>query len=118
MLNLRMSMDSLELCPTFGTRGSASLCGYPLQSGRLGERDARTVFANGVDGQPFKFRLRHLPEDVLKLAAEPGSGRIIIIVRCHKFSRRLGPRCAPADDNPLDPKPGVRKPRLDGPCDL
>jgi hypothetical protein len=62
--------------------------------------------------------LRHFPEDVLKLAVEPGSGRIIIIVRCHKFSRRLGPRCAPADDNPLDPKPGVRKPRLDGPCDL
>jgi len=116
MRGLRMFMDSLELSPACGTRVCVSLCGYPLQSGRLSERDASTVFANGVDGQALKLRLCHFPEDVLEIAVEPGAGRFIIIVRCHNSHTDLVR--GPADDNPLDPKPGVRKPRLDGPCDL
>lgn len=83
MLGLRIFMDSLELRPAFGTRICVSLRGDPLQSGRLGERDARTVFANSVDGQTLKLRLSNSSEDVLKIGVEPGAGRFIIIVRCH-----------------------------------
>ena len=83
MLGFRMFMDSLELRPAFGASVCVSLYGYPLQSGRLGERDASTVFANGVDGQALKLRLCDSPENVLKIAVQPAAGRFIIVVRCH-----------------------------------
>ncbi|MDA9448355.1 hypothetical protein XI01_16830 [Bradyrhizobium sp. CCBAU 21360] len=89
MLGLRMFMDSLELRPAFGTRVCVSLCGYPLQSGRLGERDASSVFAHGADRQALKLRLCHSSENVLKIAVEPGAGRFIVIVRCHNSHTNL-----------------------------
>ena len=57
MRGLRMFMDSLELSPACGTRVCVSLCGYPLQSGRLSERDASVLthsFASRFcDGERF-----------------------------------------------------------------
>ncbi|MDA9537425.1 hypothetical protein ACM41_14835 [Bradyrhizobium sp. CCBAU 21362] len=107
MLSLRMFMDSLELRPAFWTAVCVSLCAYPLQSGRLGERDARTVFANGVDGQALKLRLCHSPEDVFKIAIEPGAGRFIIIVRCHNSHTDLVRGAPPPTIIPLIPSRGL-----------
>ena len=107
MRGLRMFMDSLELSPACGTRVCVSLCGYPLQSGRLGERDASTVFANGVDGQALKLRLCHFPEDVLEIGVEPGAGRFIIIVRCHNSHTDLVRGAPPPTIIPLIPSRGL-----------
>lgn len=101
MLGLRMFMDSLELRSAFGTTIWIGLRGYPFQSGGFGERDASTVFANGVDGQALKLRLRHFPENVPKIAIEPGAGRIIIIVRYHNSHTDLVRGAPPPTTIPL-----------------
>lgn len=80
MLGLRMVMDSLELRSAFGTTIWVGLNGYPFQSGGFGERDARPVLANGIDGQVLKLMLCHLSENLLKIFAESGAAQFIIIV--------------------------------------
>ncbi|MFK4485055.1 hypothetical protein ABIA45_000133 [Bradyrhizobium sp. USDA 336] len=107
MLGLRMFMNPLELCPAFGTTVCVSLCGYPLQLGRLGERYASTVFANGINGQALKLRLCHSSEDMLKIAVEPGAGRFIIIVRCHNSHTDLVRGAPPPTIIPLIPSRGL-----------
>ncbi len=107
MLSLRMFMASLELRASFGTTACVSLCCYPLQSGGLGERDAGTVFAHGVDGQALKLRLCHSPEYLLKIVLEPNAGRFIIIVRCHNSHTDLVRGAPPPTIIPLIPSRGL-----------
>ncbi|MET4213863.1 hypothetical protein ABIB95_008716 [Bradyrhizobium sp. LA2.1] len=89
VFRFRVLVDALKLGPAFRTTILVGLCGEPLQSRCLGERDARPILANGVDGQTLKLRLCQSAKDFLKIAVEPRAGRYIIIIRCHNSHTRL-----------------------------
>jgi hypothetical protein len=107
VIGLRIEVDRLKLSSAFRTAVCVSLRGESIKARCFGGRDARPIFADGVDGQALELRLRHSPEDVLQITVEPDAGRFSIIVRSHNCSHTLGQRCAPANVNPLIPSRGL-----------
>ncbi len=83
MIGLRALVGPLELYKAFGTLVGIGLCCRQVQLSRLGERDASTILAKGLDGQALELRLCHSLEDMVEIAIEPVAGQSIIFVRCH-----------------------------------
>ena len=70
------------------------------------------VRLDNVCSEPREFIVRHIVEDFHDRTITTISDKVLLLygLLAQSDNPRLGPRCAPAAEKDLDPKPGVGKP--------